>query len=221
MKIQGIELKWLGHSSFLIKTENGKVIYIDPYNLGKEKLEKADIILITHPHYDHCSLQDLEKIVRNGTTIVVPADCQSKISKLENIDMKITEAGQTLKLEEIKIGIVPAYNQNKEFHSKNEGWIGYVLKIGKTIIYHAGDTDLIPEMEKLSTYEKGEFIALLPVGGTYTMDAEEAAQAAFAIKPDLAIPMHFGSVVGSKEDAKKFCELCRARGIKSKILEKE
>lgn len=222
MRINNIELKWLGHSSFLIKTEAGKTIYIDPYNI--HKVEKADIILITHPHYDHCSIADINKIAKDGTVIVVPAACQSKITKLDKkIELQLIEFGQTVELDSIKVGAVPAYNVNKPYHPKNEGWLGYIVKIKNLIIYHAGDTDLIPEMKNLTGYGKqgNEFLALLPVGGTFTMDAEQASEAASIIQPSLAIPMHWGAVAGSKADAEEFVKLCQEKGIKAEILNKE
>jgi len=214
MQIDNVNLKWLGHAGFLI--ENGKTIYIDPYNVSSG--EKADIILITHPHHDHCSIEDIEKILKAGTIVVVPADCQSKIARLENIDMRIVDAGQTLDLGDIKLGTVPSYNINKEFHSKSERWLGYVIKIGSVVIYHAGDTDLIPEMGKLNGKVT---VALLPVGGTYTMTAEQAAEAASVINPEFAIPMHYGDVAGSLDDAERFVNLCSEKGINAEVLEQE
>jgi len=221
MKIKGIELKWLGHSGFLIK--NKKVIYIDPYKI-KDGLEPADIILITHSHYDHCSYPDIGKIVKEGTRIVVSADCQSKITKFNvPIKIKIIEPEQELDLGEVKIYALPAYNIDKHFHPQEEGWVGYVVKIDDVVIYHAGDTDIIPEMQKLTGYKQPgrEFVALLPVGGRFTMSAEEAAEAAKIIKPTLAVPMHWGAIVGSEDDAKEFCEMCKEEGIRAEILEKE
>jgi len=221
MNFQGIELKWLGHSGFLIK--NSKTIYIDPYNI-KEGLEKADIILLTHSHYDHCSVADIGKLIKAGTIILAPADCQSKITKFDvPVEMEIAEPGQEMDLREAKISILPAYNTDKHFHSKEEGWVGYLIKIGNVLIYHAGDTDLIPEMQKLTGYNQPgkEFVALLPIGGRFTMSVEEAVKAAELIKPTLAIPMHYGSVVGTADDAKEFVELCKEEGIKAEILEKE
>lgn len=219
MKIGEIELKWLGHSSFLICNE--KKIYIDPYNIPQAE-PKADIILITHSHYDHCSIADIQKIIRNGTIIIVPADCQSKITKMENVEMQIAELGDEIKVGNIVIDAVPAYNINKQFHQKQEGWLGYVVKMNNVIIYHAGDTDMIPEMQKLTGHGKSgnEFIALLPVGGNYTMNAEEAAQAASVIKPTLAIPMHYGSIAGTEKDAETFVKLCKEEGVNAEILEK-
>lgn len=219
MKIAGIELKWLGHSAFLISNE--KNIYIDPYNITHAE-PKADIILITHSHYDHCSIADIQKIIKNGTKIIIPPDCQSKITKMENVEMQVVEPGDEIKLGNITINTIPSYNPKKQFHPKSECWLGYIVKMNNIIIYHAGDTDIIPEMEKLTGYGKkdNEFIALLPVGGNYTMNAEEAAQAASIIRPSLAIPMHYGSVAGTKEDAEKFIKLCKEAGINAEMLEK-
>ncbi len=221
MKIGEIELKWLGHSGFLIR--NHRIIYIDPYNI-KPDLDKADIILITHSHYDHCSVADIKNIVKKGTKILVTADSQSKITRMDvPIDIQIVEPNQELNLGELKISTLPAYNLDKQYHPKEEGWVGYVIKMNDVIIYHAGDSDLIPEMQKLTGHKQQDkkFIALLPVGGKFTMNAEEAAEAAKLIKPSLAIPIHYGSVVGNTEDAEEFVNLCRENGIDSKILEKE
>jgi len=221
MEFNNITLNWLGHSGFKIK--NSKIIYIDPYNIP-ETSEKADIILITHSHYDHCSIADMYKIIKPGTTILITADCQSKILRFEEpLNIKIIEPNQEINLGEIKISTIPAYNIHKPFHAKSEGWIGYLIKFQDLLIYHAGDTDSIPEMQKLTGYKQPtrKFIALLPVGGRFTMTAEEAADAAKIIQPDLAIPMHYGSIVGTETDAKEFQELCNEKKINVKILEKD
>ena len=221
MKINGIELRWLGHSGFQIK--NSRVIYIDPYNI-KDDLEKADLILITHSHYDHCSVADLDKIVQEGTKIIAPADCQSSITKIKiPVKIELAEPGKEIDTGEVQISCVPAYNIDKHFHPKEDSWVGYVLKMNDCIIYHSGDTDLIPEMQRLTGYKQQgkEFVALLPVGGRYTMTAEEAAEAANIIKPTLAIPMHWGGIIGTDSDAKEFLDLCNEKGIKAEILEKE
>ncbi|MFH1801648.1 MAG: MBL fold metallo-hydrolase [archaeon] len=221
MKIDNVEIKWLGHAGFLIK--DSKVIYVDPYNI-REGLEKADLILITHSHYDHCSFADMQKIIKEGTRIVVPADCQSKIVRSEvPIRIEVVEPGQEREFGSVKISTVSSYNIDKHFHPKSEGWIGYLIKIDGVVVYHAGDTDLIPEMQKLTGHkQKGKkFVLLLPVGGRFTMSAEEAAEAAKIIKPSLAIPMHYGSIVGSEEDAREFSELCRENKINCEILQKE
>jgi L-ascorbate metabolism protein UlaG (beta-lactamase superfamily) len=221
MKIGEIEIKWLGHAGFLIK--NHKIIYIDPYNI-KENSEKADIIFITHSHYDHCSVADIKNIIKEGTKIVLTADSQSKITRFSiPIDIQIVEPNKELTLGEIKIATIPAYNIDKPFHPKEEGWVGYIIKMNDILIYCAGDTDLIPEMQKLTGYKQPDkiFIALLPIGGRFTMTAEEAAEAAKLIKPTIAIPSHYGNLVGTKEDAEEFVRLCKENGIDARILEKE
>lgn len=221
MLISEVNLKWLGHSGFLIK--NSKTIYIDPYNI-KTGMDKADIILITHSHYDHCSVMDIEKIIQEGTKILLTADCQSKITRFNvPIKMEIVEPGQELDLGDVKISILPAYNIDKKFHPKEEAWVGYLIKINNILIYHAGDSDLIPEMQKLTGYKQSgkEFVALLPVGGRFTMNSEEAFEAVKLIKPTLAIPMHYGSIIGENKDAFEFKELCEENNIRCEILEKE
>jgi L-ascorbate metabolism protein UlaG (beta-lactamase superfamily) len=221
MLIGDVKLNWLGHSGFLIK--NSKVIYIDPYNI-KAGMEKADIIFITHSHYDHCSVADIEKIIQEGTKIIMTADCQSKITRFNvPIKMQIVELGQEIDLGEIKVSVLPAYNTDKNFHPKDEAWVGYLIKINNILIYHAGDSDFIPEMQKLTGYKQSgkEFVALIPVGGRFTMNAEEAFEAVKLIKPTLAIPMHYGSIVGTIEDAREFKELCEENNIRCEILEKE
>lgn len=221
MRLNGIELKWLGHSGFMLK--NHKVIYIDPYNI-KDGLEPADIILITHSHYDHCSYSDIGKIIKEGTRIVASADCQSKIAKFDvPIKIELIEPGRELDFGETRIVAFPAYNIDKHFHPKEEQWVGYVIKVGDVTIYHSGDTDLIPEMQKLTGYKQPgkEFVALLPVGGRFTMSAEEAAEAAKLIKPTLAIPMHWGAIIGTEDDANEFVQLCKEENIEAIILDKE
>ncbi len=221
MKIGDVELKWLGHAGFLI--ENSKVIYIDPFKI-KEGLPKADLILLTHSHYDHCSVEDIEKIIKEGTRILLTADSQSKIVRFETpVRIEIVEPGQELDFGSLKITTFPAYNVGKHFHTSEEGLVGYLIKMDDILIYDAGDTDLIPEMQKLTGYnQQGKtFVALLPVGGRFTMTAEEAFEAAKKIKPSIVVPMHWGSIVGSKDDAEEFKNLCGDGGIRCEILEKE
>jgi len=221
MKIGDIELKWLGHAGFLIR--NHKIIYIYPYNI-KENSEKADIILITHSHYDHCSVADIKNIIKEGTKIILTADSQSKITRFDTpIDIQIVEPNKELTIGEVKIATIPAYNLDKPFHPKEEGWVGYLIKMNDILIYCAGDTDLIPEMQKLTGYKQPDktFVALLPIGGRFTMTAEEAAESAKLIKPTIAIPSHYGSISGGKEDAEEFARLCRENGVDARILEKE
>lgn len=222
MEIKGVKLEFLGHSGFLIENGGGKKIAIDPYNLS-EKAPKVDLILITHSHSDHCSIKDIEKMSKEGTVIVVSADSQSKITKVEGVHMELLEVGQGIEFGKFKIEAVPAYNTDKDFHPKKEGWMGFVIKNENVIIYHAGDCDKIPEMEKLTGYGKegNEFVVLLPVSGKFVMTAEEAAGAASLLKPGLAIPMHYGAgVAGTIEDVQRFVEFCKDKGINAQILEK-
>jgi L-ascorbate metabolism protein UlaG (beta-lactamase superfamily) len=220
MQIGSVELKWLGHSGFMIR--NSRVIYIDPYNI-REGMEKADFIFITHSHYDHCSVADMNKIVKEGTKVIMTADCQSKINKFQvPVSMEIVSPGEELSFGNLKVDVFPAYNTDKSFHAKDEEWVGYLIKLDGIIVYHAGDTDNISEMQKLTGYGGNgkTFVALLPIGGRFTMTAEEAAEAAKMIKPTIAVPMHYGSVVGNDEDAQEFKKLCEEIGIKVEILEK-
>ena len=222
MEFYDVKIDFLGHSGFIIVTQAGLRIAIDPLNITSG-LPAADIILITHSHYDHCSIKDIAALSRKGTIIVASADSQSKITRVEGVEMQVIEVGDELTLGKIKIEAVPAYNVGKEFHPKKEGWIGFVIKMDKTIVYHAGDTDNIPEMQKLTGYGKegNHFLALLPVSGTYVMNSEEAVDAVALIRPELAIPMHYGAgVAGTIEDAQRFLDICTQRGLQAKILEK-
>jgi len=220
MEIGNVKIEFLGHSGIVVS--NGKRIAIDPYNIS-ENVSKADVVLITHSHYDHCSIKDIEKIIVPGAIIVCTADCQSKIMKLEGVHIQVMEVGDELEIGNLKIETIAAYNKHKEFHPKNEGWVGYIVKMKEVIIYHAGDTDFIPEMQKLSGYGKhgNKFVSLLPVSGKYVMNPDEAAKAASLISPDLAIPIHYGAgVAGTLEDAERFVELCKEMNLKAEVLEK-
>lgn len=201
LNLDGIKIEWLGQSGF--KITDGDTIYIDPFNANAA--EKADIILITHEHYDHCSVKDIQKLVKQDTTIVTVADCQSKLSSVVSgiKGVKIVRPGAKLMIGNISIEAVPAYNINKQFHPKANDWVGFIVTIKGKRIYHAGDTDLIPEMKNITNID----VALLPVSGTYAMTADEAAKAAEIIKPKTAVPMHYGAVVGSAKDAERFKEL--------------
>lgn len=201
-------LHWLGHDSFLY--DGDPVIYFDPYELKRNE-PKADIILITHEHFDHCSPDDVGKIQKDETVIVT--DSKSALKLKGNI--KVLKPGDSITVGNIKIDAYPAYNTNKQFHPKNAGMLSFVVTIDGVTVYHAGDTDVIEEMEEIHPD-----IALLPVSGTYVMTAEEAAEAALKLKPKVAIPMHFGSIVGSDDDAKRFKELLEKR-IEVRILPKE
>lgn len=203
---------WLGHAGFLIKDD--KNIYIDPYKISNG-LPKADIILITHSHFDHCSIDDLEKIVKNDTIVIAPPDCQSRVTKLKIKEVVPIHPGKSVEIGNINIKAVPAYNTNKSFHPKENEWVGYVIEIKGIRIYHAGDTDFIPEMKELGDID----IALLPVSGTYVMDPEEAARATEIINPKMVIPMHYGTIIGGEAERDKFIELVKEK-VKTFIPEK-
>lgn len=185
-------IKWLGHAGFAINALD-KIIVIDPFQI--KEIEPADIILITHSHYDHCSVEDIDKIKKSDTVIVTEAESAKKLSG----NVRVVKPGDKINVSGVQIEAVKAYNTNKAFHPKTNGWLGFIITVDGIRIYHAGDTDLIPEMDKFEVD-----IALLPVSGTYVMTAEEAVEAAKRLKPEIAIPMHFDSIVGSKEDAIKF-----------------
>ncbi len=188
-------IHWLGHDSFRLEGE--ATVYIDPWKLPPDS-PKADIILITHDHYDHCSPEDVARIQKPDTVIVtIPAAAK----KLKG-EVKTVKPGDKITVKGVEIEAVPAYNTDKPFHPRGAGHVGFIVTLGGKRIYHAGDTDFIPEMKNLKVD-----IALLPVSGTYVMTAEEAARAADAIKPEVAIPMHYGEIVGSERDAERFREL--------------
>ncbi|MFQ6069879.1 MAG: MBL fold metallo-hydrolase [Candidatus Aminicenantales bacterium] len=191
-------IKWYGHASFGIETE--KIIYFDPWKMP-DTSPKADVILVTHSHFDHLSVRDIDYLSKKGTTIVCTEDCEGQLKG----DVRAIRPGEEIDIQGIKIKAVPAYNPNKTFHPRNKGWVGYIIDVNGISIYHAGDTDYVSEMKEAGKIN----IALFPVGGTYTMNAEEAARAANTIKPDISIPMHYGSeVIGTEKDALKFSSLC-------------
>lgn len=205
MEYEGLVIESKGHACVKIKGE--KVIYIDPFQLKEE--EKADLILITHGHYDHCSIEDIKKISTAQTTIIITPDCQSKLppERVKAGEVKMIRPRMELTVKGTRIEAVPAYNLKKDFHQKEEEWVGYIVNIEGKRMYHAGDTDLIPEMHSLKNID----VAFLPVGGTYTMDAKEAANAANIIQPKIAVPIHYGKIVGKREDEEIFKRLCQVK----------
>jgi L-ascorbate metabolism protein UlaG (beta-lactamase superfamily) len=188
VQIDGVKLQWLGNSGFLLEGD-GKKIYIDPYQVSQEPDfdDRADILLITHEHFDHCSPEDIRKVRRSDSTTLIPESCSIEFRG----DARRVSEGDILadglEIKGTRIEVVPAYNLNKPYHPRGSG-VGYIVELGGLRIYHAGDCDFFPEMKTIRAD-----VALLPIGGTYTMDEEEAASAAAAISPKVVIPMHYGS----------------------------
>lgn len=208
------DIHWLGHDTFKISGE--KTIYTDPFKIKIK--DTADIILITHEHRDHCSPEDIKMIQSKDTVIVATPDCIKKIAGdiPHGETIKAVKPGDKINIKGIEIEAVPAYNTNKNFHPKTKEWVGYVFTVNGLRIYIAGDTDYIPEMKTLKNID----IALIPVSGTYVMTADEAVKAALDIKPKIAIPMHYGTIVGSEDDANKFADALKGK-VKVEILKPE
>ncbi|MBR6402497.1 MAG: MBL fold metallo-hydrolase [Eubacterium sp.] len=188
------------HSS--IRIDIGKIIYFDPFEIDGS-VGDADYIFITHDHYDHYSPEDVKKILKSDTVLVVPQPMRKKVDKntpVENIIEVIQ--GQTYETADFTFETVPAYNVLKPFHSKNAGWVGYVLNIDGKRIYVAGDMDATKEAEQVKCD-----IALIPIGGFYTMNPKDAAGLINKIKPEYAIPTHYGKLVGKPEDGETFKKL--------------
>jgi L-ascorbate metabolism protein UlaG (beta-lactamase superfamily) len=194
-------IEWLKHSSFRLTGE--KIIYIDPRNISDPK--PADAVLISHPHSDHFSLDDIKKISNEKTVII---SIPEVISQVEG-NKKMILPNEKAFLDKVVIEAVPAYNVNKSFHSKKKDWVGFIIEMNGKRYYYAGDTDAIPEMRFMKNID----IAMLPVGGTYTMNAEEAASIANIFKPKVVIPYHWGEIVGTREDAEKFKSLFQGETV--------
>lgn len=194
-------IEWLGHDAFRI-SYGEQVIYFDPFKLSTPG-PAGDIILVTHEHFDHCSVEDITGIKKEDTVIVTEPGSAQKLQG----ETVVLKPGEQKTVKGLTIEAVPSYNIGKSFHPRDNEWLGFIVTVGGCRIYHAGDTDHIPEMKDLEVD-----IALLPVSGTYVMTAEEAVQAALDIKPTVAIPMHYGDVVGEQGDADRF-----AKGLQDKV----
>jgi L-ascorbate metabolism protein UlaG (beta-lactamase superfamily) len=185
-------IHWLGHATFRID-DGAAVIYIDPWKLTAGA-PKADVVLITHAHFDHYSVEDIAKVEKPTTVFVAPADVASMLTGRRVVT---AVPGGSCQAGPVKVTAVAAYNTNKDFHPKANGWVGYVVTLSTgQRIYHTGDSDVTPEMKAVQTD-----VALMPCGGTYTMTAAEAAAAANEFNPAILIPMHWGDIVGSRADA--------------------
>lgn len=208
-------LEWLGHSGFRIATR-GATVYIDPYRVPDGP--KADLILVTHGHYDHYSPQDIERLSHEGTCLVAPAAVAERAGG-RVISIAPGEERELETVPGVQVAAIAAYNTSKRdregrlFHPREAGWVGFDLNVRGERLYHSGDTDVIPEMDAVA----GVDVALLAVSGVYVMTAGEAAEAARRMQPKLAVPMHWGEHIGTREDAEAFAE--RAP-VEARVLER-
>lgn len=203
MLIEGLEIQRIAHSCIKIISK-GKVIYFDPFKIDSG--EKADLIFISHEHYDHCSVADIRKIIKPETVIITVADCQSKLAGLLVKGVQLVKPGDKFSIQNIEVVVVPAYNLTKHFHMKDNQWVGFVVKIDGKTVYHAGDSDVVVEMKSLVNLD----VIFIPVSGHFTMNAKEAAQLINFLKPKVAIPIHYGAgVVGTQQDADVFKSLVK------------
>lgn len=209
--LNGIEV--LCHSS--IRFDKGEVIYFDPFKI-EENYKDADVIFITHDHYDHYSEKDIDKVVNNDTIIVAPEDLLTKLLKkgFEKENIVLVTPNESYTVKGLEFQTIPAYNTNKQFHPKANEWVGYLIKIEGITYYIAGDTDITEENRNVKCD-----VAFVPVGGTFTMDYREAAKLINEIKPKIAVPTHYGSIVGDKEDGVRFANLIE-RDVEVEILMK-
>ena len=201
----------LCHSS--IKINKGIIIYFDPFKIEKN-YNDADIIFITHDHYDHYSEEDIDKVIKNNTIIVSPVDLLEKLLnkglKKENIIS--VKPYEDYNIRNLKFSTIPAYNTNKQFHPRKNNWVGYLIELEGITYYIAGDTDITEDNKKIKCD-----VAFVPIGGTFTMNYQEASELINTIKPKIVIPTHYGSIVGTKEDAINFSKLINPE-IECKIL---
>ena len=191
-------------NSIRIRSDVG-TIYIDPFQMTKSPAD-ADFILVTHDHHDHFSPEDIEKVAKTGSILVVPEKMVKKAREIESLvgQIETVNPGDQKTICGLELETIPAYNRVKPFHPKSAGWVGYILILAGKRIYIAGDTDLTSENRQVRCD-----IALVPIGGTYTMDAKKAAELINEIKPEVAIPTHYGSIVGKAEDADTFASLVK------------
>lgn len=210
--LENIEV--LCHSSIKISKE--KIIYIDPFKIN-ENFNDADIVFITHSHYDHYSKEDINKIKKDDTKIIAPKETIEKLLQegYKQESLISVEPNKEYKVEEIKFETISAYNIDKQFHPKENEWVGYIIELQGIKYYIAGDTDINEENRKVKCD-----VAFVPVGGTYTMNYKEATNFINEIKPKIAVPIHYGSVVGTKQDAINFIGLVEPN-IRCEILIKE
>ncbi len=201
-----MEIFWLGHACFKIKMFSGRIIYLDPYNI-KDGEEKADIIVSSHTHGDHFSRSDIKKIWGDDTILLGPASIESSLKKFNG---QALEIGEVFAYKDFAIELFPAYTIEKSTHPKSNNWTGTIIESAGKSVYHAGDTERIPEMKDLK--KRNITVALLPCGGTYTMDFEEASDAAVDIQPEIVVPMH-----NWEKDLNSFKDIMAKKDSKIKV----
>lgn len=203
MALNTDNILWLGHASVLLKDRLN--IYIDPWEVNGPE---ADIILITHDHSDHLDQNTIKALLGKKTIIITDTISAAKLRVMGwGQRVTVVKSGEKMESGEITVTAVPAYNLNKDFHPETKGGLGFIINGNGPVVYHAGDTDFIPEMKDVKTQ-----VAILPVSGTYVMTAEEAVEAALVINPEVAIPIHYGKIVGDRGMAETF-----AAGLKGKV----
>lgn len=193
------EVKVLNHSS--IKISGKRILYFDPFEITEESHD-ADIIFITHDHFDHYSPEDIRKILKSDTVLVMPESMKGQEKKAEASSCEFIAPNGTAEINELKVKAIPAYNRLKPFHTKGKNFVGYLVTMKDVTYYVAGDTDMTPDNQEVKCD-----VALVPVGGKYTMNYKEAAKLVNQMMPRLVVPTHYGKVVGSPDDGKKFAEL--------------
>jgi L-ascorbate metabolism protein UlaG (beta-lactamase superfamily) len=210
-KIGDIEITWFGHASFKI-TGGGLVIYTDPFVLPDGDLEEADLILVTHEHYDHCAVENIAGLTKGDTVVVTTRGCADQL----DLETKVVGPGDTVIVKDVPVQAVLAYNHKIPNHPRGRD-VGMIFTLGGTTIYQAGDTDLIEEMKDVCDID----VLLLPVGGTYTMDQDDAVKAVEAIRPGIVVPMHYNYLDATIADAARFKAEVEERvpGVEVRVLE--
>jgi L-ascorbate metabolism protein UlaG (beta-lactamase superfamily) len=213
---KGVKVHWLGHDSFVL--QGSRTVVMDPFKAAGDY--RADVLLISHEHSDHLSEDDISRFTQASTVILAPKICEQPLRRF-SLEKRFLEPGSKLEVKGVGVEAVPAYNLNKfrepgkVFHPREDGRVGYIVTLDGVRFYHSGDSDGTPEMKALDVD-----VAFLPVSGTYVMTAEEAAEAARAMKAKVLVPMHWGAIVGSRADAERFKQLV-GQGRAVEILEKE
>jgi L-ascorbate metabolism protein UlaG (beta-lactamase superfamily) len=214
-----VGISYLEHDCFRLEA-GGRTLYTDPFRIGGQP-KKADVVTISHDHFDHLSVEDLSKVVTSETSVIASVNCEGKVN-VRAKEKVFLKPGEAVEVKGFKVKAVPAYNVNKfrapgqPFHPRSYNGLGYLLEAEGVRVYHAGDTDAIDEMGDMGEVD----VALLPVSGTYVMTADEAVQAVRLLKPKVAVPMHWGAIVGGRADAERFVAAA-SKITRAELIEKE